>query len=100
MAERFGLAEGNWDNTGAEERFGLESGASQLSDYFAEVSVRRYQDALMVTEAEPLIGYVLSMIGIDSRPQRVKQFATWVREELAAHGTIRITKDSGLIVAQ
>lgn len=41
------------------EHFGKENGAQALAPYFAEVDWQQYEDALIVTQAEPLIEYVL-----------------------------------------
>ena len=45
------------------EHFGKENGAQALAPYFAEVDWQQYEDALIVTQAEPLIEYVLSCHG-------------------------------------
>ena len=39
--------------------FGLENGREQLSAYFSEVNLYVYKDALLVTEIEPLVDYIL-----------------------------------------
>ena len=44
------------------EFFGLEDGRDEIARWFSEVTVHRYKDALIVTEAEPLIAYVRSLI--------------------------------------
>jgi SAM-dependent methyltransferase len=85
---------------GDEASFTLENGAQQLAPYFSNVAVYRYDDALIVTEAEPLIAYVLSgRVGAALEDDRVAEFAAFVQHELAQHGTIHITKDSGLFEA-
>ena len=80
--------------------FVLDNGADQLSPWFSEVTLRRYEDGLVVTEAAPLIAYVQSMT---SRPASLDDkwlgFREFVERELAAHGVIRITKDSGILEA-
>ena len=45
---------------GTEYAFDLENGREQLRAYFAHVERHRYEDALVVTEPEPLIAYLLS----------------------------------------
>ena len=42
------------------ELFSLENGAEQIMEHFSEVDLQLYDDALVVTEAEPLVDYVLS----------------------------------------
>ena len=80
--------------------FILENGAEQLARWFASVALSRYEDALVVTEAEPLIAYILSgkakALFVGEKLLRLRDV---VDQELAAHGAIHIAKDSGLFVA-
>jgi len=50
--------------------FSLENGAAQLSQWLLEVSLRRYEGALVVTEAAPLIEYLLSGTSADAAVRR------------------------------
>jgi SAM-dependent methyltransferase len=82
--------------------FSLENGAGQLAPWFDEMQLYRYEDSLMVTEAGPLIAYILSSIGSAESVlvgERLDELTTLVEEELATHSAIHITKDSGLFVA-
>jgi ubiquinone/menaquinone biosynthesis C-methylase UbiE len=79
--------------------FGLENGAEQLSEHFADVRCHRQENALVVTEAEPLIAYVASMMCQGSWGQDVAALSRWAREQIAAEGAIYILKDSGMFVA-
>jgi len=85
---------------GVIENFGLETGKTQLERWFAEVRLARYEDALVVTEIEPVVAYVQSMIekGVDEGAEEA--FKRLLAHELATSGTIRITKDVGLFKAQ
>lgn len=84
----------------SENSFSLENGEAQLAPWFSHVEMRRYEDALVVTEAEPLVAFVLS-----TRAKRVltgeqvRQLREIVAQELARHGSIAITKATGLFVA-
>ena len=79
--------------------FTLENGGAQLSPWFSGVTIRRYEDALEVTEAAPLVEYVLSESTRMTGDQRL-QFAEHVEQEMAAQGgAIHITKDSGIFEA-
>jgi SAM-dependent methyltransferase len=80
--------------------FDLENGRDQLAPWFSMIALHRYDDALIVTEAEPLIAFLLSTriasaLDDDARTALVKR----VKQDLAAHGAIHITKDSGLFEA-
>jgi ubiquinone/menaquinone biosynthesis C-methylase UbiE len=80
--------------------FVLETGAEELSHYFSQVKLYRFQDALVVTEAEPLIAYMLSgrlkSAFVGEKLQTLRQI---IEHELATRGSIHITKDSGLFEA-
>ncbi len=80
--------------------FTLESGAEQLAHWFASITLYRYEDALVVTETEPLIDYILSgaakAVFVEEKLQRLRNL---LNQELAAHKAIYITKDSGLFEA-
>lgn len=88
--------------------FGLENGEAQLSRWFSEVSLRRHEGALLVTEAEPLLEYLLSGATADAvagEPavefrRRVSALDAHLRRELDLRGAIRITTDPGLFVAR
>lgn len=89
--------------------FNLENGAEQLSPWFREVSLRRYEDALVVSEVEPLVDYLLSTttaqavadrVTKEEFRRRVSELTESLERELADHGAIRITKDPRLFVAR
>ncbi len=97
---RFGL--NAISNEDIAERFGLETGAARLAPWFTAVTRHLYEDALIVTEAEPLIAYVLSSMSADQATAAADQlaaFAHFVDNELAARGSLRITKASGMFEA-
>jgi SAM-dependent methyltransferase len=80
--------------------FRLENGGEELARWFADVEMRRYPDGLIVTEAEPLVAFMLSMadtneFNAEDRAALVAQ----VEQHIVEHGQIRITKDTGLFVA-
>lgn len=80
--------------------FNLENGREQLARWFAGVTLHRYDDALVVTEAEPLIAYVLSTSSLRGVGVERTALRELVEGELARHGTIRISKDTGLFAAR
>lgn len=80
--------------------FSLENGAAQLALYFSSVTLRRQENALIVTEAQPLVDYILSgKSGPVFVGERLERLLALIEQELAAHGAIHITTDSGLFVA-
>src|SRR5918994_1679809 len=82
--------------------FSLENGAEQLSPWFSDVTLRRYEDALFVTEVDPLVEYLLSGSAADSAvrestndefDRRVSNLVERMEQEMAREGTLHITKD-------
>jgi ubiquinone/menaquinone biosynthesis C-methylase UbiE len=82
------------------QQFGLENGEDQISPWFNKVTLHRYEDGLVVTEAGPLIAYVLSTSsGKAAIGDKIPEFTQFLEDELAAHGAIHITKDTGMFEA-
>jgi ubiquinone/menaquinone biosynthesis C-methylase UbiE len=81
------------------DSFTLENGKAQLSPWFAKIKLYRYEDALEVTEAAPLVDYIFS--GWAHIPvERQNQFREFVAREMESLGGVfHITKDSGLFVS-
>ena len=61
--------------------------------------VEQYLTHLVVTEAEPLIAYILSSVTWRVAEGRLPEMRAYVEGEIAQHGAIRITKESGLFAA-
>ena len=88
--------------------FNLQNGAEQLSAWFNEVALLGYEDSLAVTEAKPLVDYLLSTmhaqelakrLSAEEFRRRLSTLKDWLDKELAARGSIHITKDTGMFVA-
>lgn len=89
--------------------FDLGNGAEQLSRWFSYITLRRYEDALVVTEVKPLVEYLLSGPAADTTARgsnteefdrRVSDLTEQLERDLASRGAIHITKDTGLFVAR
>lgn len=70
----------------------------EMRTVFSRVEVIPYEDGLEVTEAQPLVDYVLSDFHYQVSDKAA--FTQFVEERLQRDGVIRIRKDSALIVAQ
>ncbi|MBN1220935.1 MAG: methyltransferase domain-containing protein [Anaerolineae bacterium] len=82
--------------------FTLENGADHLSPWFSRVTLHQYEDALEITSAEPLVAYVLSMLRLTETMlvgNRIAEFTDFIKQELARHGSIHVSKASGLFEA-
>lgn len=101
LTNRFDPVSPFWEGFSADESFTLENGAKQLAALFSMVTMDRYPDVLNVTEAEPLVDYILSgpasSILVGERLTEFKKFVEW---EVAQQSSIRITKDSGMFKAR
>ena len=77
--------------------FSLENGGDQLRAVFDDVEVRRYDDALRVTDIEPLVAYALSRDDFDDAmaPQLRSAF-----EREFEDGVFHVEKDVGMFVAR
>ncbi|AEI39392.1 MerR family transcriptional regulator [Paenibacillus mucilaginosus] len=84
------------------ERFHLENGAAHLSPPFRTVECIRYDDHLLVDEAEPLIAYITStpmnakerLVG-----EALQRFRSELKARLEREGSLYITKDTGFFLA-
>ena len=81
-------------------RFGLENGAELLAPYFSEISTQLYDDALYVTDAAPLIEYILSCHG-NQNPYLLERYQDFRRfvEKKTLKG-FHITKSAGLFICR
>ena len=81
------------------EHFGKENGTQALAPYFAEADWQQYEDALIVTQAEPLIEYVLSCHGNQNQYilEKYNKFRKYVEGQIRNGYTI--TKDAGIFIS-
>ena len=87
------------------KEFGLENGAKQLSKYFDSVETVVYEDSLHITEAKPLVDYVLSLEGHVNiqdimTESRIKDFYRYLEDIILRDGSIDIPKASGMFIAK
>lgn len=94
---RCGLPNADWHGT-VGRTFSLENGAAQIGAFFDHVEVHLYEDALHVTEIEPLVRYFYSMGTLP--PEREAEVHDFVAEKMEANGgVIDIRKATGVFVA-
>ncbi len=96
MTQRFiGISMGR-----AAEQFGLETGFDYIRPVFSKVEVRRFDDALEVTEAQPLIDYIESTrIGRNATADQKAALKEYAEAEIRARGSLHFTKDTGILIA-
>jgi ubiquinone/menaquinone biosynthesis C-methylase UbiE len=79
--------------------FTLENGMAQLPPWFTDIKLYRYEDSLEVTEAAPLVEYILSGWAQITLGEQEQQFRQFVARELESHrGAFHVTLDAGLFV--
>jgi ubiquinone/menaquinone biosynthesis C-methylase UbiE/DNA-binding transcriptional MerR regulator len=84
------------------EDFGLENGASQISNCFNTIELLMYEDSIIVSEIEPIINYLYSTTGNSKEvlvDENLKNFKRLVENKMKATGSIFITKDTGVFKA-
>ena len=81
------------------ELFSLETGEAQLRDVFSHVVMHRYDDALEITEIEPLIDYVQSTSAMSLESGRLPQLRRAVAAEIERRGSLRLPKKTGMFEA-
>lgn len=82
------------------DQFGLENGEAILKPYFGSVISRRYEDSIEISEADPLISYILSCHGNQNRLllDHYKEFHEYVEKKIEKG--FHITKDAGMFLAR
>ncbi|MEO8612053.1 MAG: class I SAM-dependent methyltransferase [Chloroflexota bacterium] len=81
--------------------FTLENGMDWLTPVFPNVTLRLHEDELVVTEAQPLVDYILSAWSIrhTGEDAPVERFTAFIERALHDHGAIHISKDAGVFIA-
>jgi ubiquinone/menaquinone biosynthesis C-methylase UbiE len=83
---------------GASQFFSLDKGCAEVTQFFADVHIVRYEDELNVTAAEPLVDYILSMTTTEAVKDRREELQRFIERELLEHGVIHISKESGMFI--
>lgn len=84
------------------ELFGLENGRGMLEKVFSQVEKVMYEDYLLVDEAEPLLGYILSCHGNQGEVlgNRRQEFKRFLQRKIEEKGGIRISKMAGIFACR
>ena len=84
------------------EHFGLDNGRHILekSGAFEQIELRRYEDALNVTDAQPLIEYILSCHGNQNRYliDQYREFRQFTEKKVC--GGFSVTKEAGAFICR
>lgn len=87
-------------STNLYERFGLDNGKQILSRFFSNVACKKYHDAIEISEAPPIISYILSCHGNQNEIllNHYQEFKQYVEQKVS--GGFSITKDAGFFTAK
>lgn len=82
--------------------FGLENGQQLLDEFFEDINIERYDDSLVVTEANPLMDYIFSTIGNVKEviSGKEKDFEKYIENKIEKNNGIVINKYSGMFIAK
>lgn len=82
--------------------FGLENGQEILSRHFDQVEPVFYEDHLEVTEAGPLMEYILSCHGNQQEylGDRYQEFREFLEKKIQKKGYLTITKQAGAFICR
>lgn len=83
---------------GNSDWFSLESGRKELDEWFSGARVRKYEDALRITESGPLVAYFKSFGRLSDR--ELRELEKIADREIAGKGAIHIRKQPGLLIAK
>ncbi len=77
------------------ERFGLDNGEEMLREHFEHVDKVRFDDAILIDKADPLIEYILSCHGNQNQYllDKYQEFRQYVKKQVK--GQYHITKEAG-----
>lgn len=82
------------------ERFGLDNGEELLGKFFSEIEMNKYDDAILIDKATPLIEYILSCHGNQNQYllDRYQEFRQYVKKQVK--NQYRITKEAGYFLCR
>lgn len=82
------------------DRFGLNNGKEILGDFFSNIETHRYEDEIVINQAEPLIEYILSCHGNQNQYllERYQDFRQFVEKQLKKE--YHITKEAGFFLCK
>jgi ubiquinone/menaquinone biosynthesis C-methylase UbiE len=81
-------------------KFSLDNGREQLDPFFVDLELRRYEDALRITEVEPVVDYVRSSPAEPLLESELAELARRVGVEISKHGAFYVGKDAGVFIGK
>jgi ubiquinone/menaquinone biosynthesis C-methylase UbiE len=78
------------------DNFSLENGTDQMHPYFSSIETATYEDALHITEVQPVLDYVASTERF--KEENLEPLASRVQSILDEHGVWKVGKLGGLFI--
>jgi SAM-dependent methyltransferase len=81
--------------------FTLENGTHQLTPWFDPIEIHHYPDSLVITETEPLVAYILSMVSGSKSTKvtsEINRLNRLLDKMIKQCGSIYIQKSSGIFI--
>jgi SAM-dependent methyltransferase len=78
--------------------FGLETGPEQLHGFFTDIRVERFEDALAVTDPEPVLAYLRSSENYNG--EDLSGVRATVEKAIRRHGAFTVAKPLGVITCR
>ncbi len=91
------------ESTRSHNPFTLENGGAQLRESFADVRQIPFEDRLEITEVQPLLDYIASMIRLPGQSivsEHGEKLTRDLENRIQQDGAIHIQKSTGLFIAQ
>lgn len=84
------------------EIFGLDNGEDTLKKHFRKVQKFEYPDSLIISEAKPLVDYIMSCHGNQNEiiGPKSDDFYSYIEDIIHRDGAIYITKQAGVFVCE
>jgi len=99
LMARFGFQPSEWLGGFVSVRgYTLENAAEQLRAQFEHVEVLRYDDAILLDDAQVLVDYILSF-PLTLSDERITAIRAFIQAEIDKTGSLSITKDMGVAIA-
>ena len=84
------------------KEFTLENGEEQIRRQFSSVRLETYPDGLKITQAQPLVEYILSLypnLSKEVPQEEIRRFTRELDAEINQKGSIDISKETGVFIA-
>ncbi len=94
------LPDHQFDSPTPQNGFDLDNALTELEQYFNDVKLLRYPSHLAITQAQPYIDYLRSMMTLELSSESIQIVEDHIHHLIDRDGMIRIRKDVGVLVGR